>query len=229
MELFFPYGESELDDLRKAAPELAPLFDRYGFIRRPMNPDLFGALSESIVGQQISTKAQQTILGRLAERLGAVTPERILSVPPETVTACGVSLRKTDYLRGAAEAVSTGMTKTFLETLDDNGIISHLTRLKGVGIRTAEMMLIFCFGRPNVLSFGDFGIRTALFGDVDGTAVLDGSQHANAADLFGGNGQRVGIKHREIGPFSRLDGSFGSLLSDLNGGRQRHRFEGFRR
>lgn len=162
MELFFPYGESELDDLRKAAPELAPLFDRYGFIRRPMNPDLFGALSESIVGQQISTKAQQTILGRLAERLGAVTPEKILSVPPETVTACGVSLRKTDYLRGAAEAVSAGMTKTFLETLDDNGIISHLTRLKGVGIWTAEMMLIFCFGRPNVLSFGDFGIRTAL-------------------------------------------------------------------
>lgn len=161
MELFFPYGESELDDLRKAAPELAPLFDRYGFIRRPMNPDLFGALSESIVGQQISTKAQQTILGRLAERLGAVTPEKILSVPPETVTACGVSLRKTDYLRGAAEAVSAGMTKTFLETLDDNGIISHLTRLKGIGIRTAEMMLIFCFGRPNVLSFGDFGIRTA--------------------------------------------------------------------
>lgn len=162
MELFFPYGESELDDLRKAAPELAPLFDRYGFIRRPMNPDLFGALSESIVGQQISTKAQQTILGRLAERLGAVTPEKILSVPPETVTACGVSLRKTDYLRGAAEAVTAGMTKTFLETLDDNGIISHLTRLKGVGIWTAEMMLIFCFGRPNVLSFGDFGIRTAL-------------------------------------------------------------------
>ena len=162
MELFFPYGESELEDLRKAAPELAPLFDRYGFIRRPMNPDLFGALSESIVGQQISTKAQQTILGRLAERLGAVTPEKILSVPPETVTACGVSLRKTDYLRGAAEAISAGMTKTFLETLDDNGIISHLTRLKGVGIRTAEMMLIFCFGRPNVLSFGDFGIRTAL-------------------------------------------------------------------
>ncbi len=162
MELFFPYGESELDDLRKAAPELAPLFDRYGFIRRPMNPDLFGALSESIVGQQISTKAQQTILGRLAERLGAVTPEKILSVPPETVTACGVSLRKTDYLRGAAEAVTAGMTKTFLETLDDNGIISHLTRLQGVGIWTAEMMLIFCFGRPNVLSFGDFGIRTAL-------------------------------------------------------------------
>ena len=162
MELFFPYGESELDDLRKAAPELAPLFDRYGFIRRPMNPDLFGALSESIVGQQISTKAQQTILGRLAERLGAVTPEKILSVPPETVTACGVSLRKTDYLRGAAEAVTAGMTKTFLETLDDNGIITHLTRLKGVGIWTAEMMLIFCFGRPNVLSFGDFGIRTAL-------------------------------------------------------------------
>lgn len=151
-----------MDDLRKAAPELAPLFDRYGFIRRPMNPDLFGALSESIVGQQISTKAQQTILGRLAERLGAVTPEKILSVPPETVTACGVSLRKTDYLRGAAEAVTAGMTKTFLETLDDNGIISHLTRLKGVGIWTAEMMLIFCFGRPNVLSFGDFGIRTAL-------------------------------------------------------------------
>ena len=162
MELFFPYGESELDDLRKAAPEVAPLFDRYGFIRRPMNPDLFGALSESIVGQQISTKAQQTILGRLAERLGAVTPEKILSVPPETVTACGVSLRKTDYLRGAAEAVTAGMTKTFLETLDDNGIISLLTRLKGVGIWTAEMMLIFCFGRPNVLSFGDFGIRTAL-------------------------------------------------------------------
>lgn len=151
-----------MDDLRKAAPELAPLFDRYGFIRRPMNPDLFGALSESIVGQQISTKAQQTILGRLAERLGAVTPEKILSVPPETVTACGVSLRKTDYLRGAAEAVTAGMTKTFLETLDDNGIISHLTRLQGVGIWTAEMMLIFCFGRPNVLSFGDFGIRTAL-------------------------------------------------------------------
>ena len=162
MNPIFAYDENDLTALGRSAPELIPLFERYGLIRRPITPDLFTALSESIIGQQISMKAQQAILGRLSEALGDVTPEKILAVPPETVTACGVSLRKTDCLRGAAEAVLSGMTKTFLDALDDNGIISHLTRLKGVGVWTAEMMLIFCFGRKDVLSFGDFGIRTAL-------------------------------------------------------------------
>lgn len=159
---YFSYGENELAILGKQAPELIPLFSRYGIIRREMTPDLFTALSESIVGQQITEKARQTILERLSKALGAVTPETILAAPVETVTACGVSLRKADYLRCAAEAVTGGMSKPFLEPLDDNEIIRHLTQLKGVGVWTAEMMLMFCFGRRDVLSFGDFGIRSAL-------------------------------------------------------------------
>lgn len=162
MNPIFDYDKNDLTALGRSAPELIPLFDRYGLIRRPVTPDLFTALSESIIGQQISMKAQQTILRRLSDALGAVTPETILAAPPETVTACGVSLRKTGYLRGAAEAVLDGMTKEALRVLPDSDIIRRLTRLNGIGEWTAEMMLIFCFGRKDVLSFGDFGIRTAL-------------------------------------------------------------------
>lgn len=160
--MFFSYSETELNLLRKKAPELAPLIDRFGIIRRQMTPDLFTALAQSVIGQQISVKAADTILGRLESRFGKLSPDIFLENSDDAVIACGVTRRKTGYMKGISEAVRNGMTKEALEPLSDTAIIRQLTLLRGIGEWTAEMMLIFCFGRKDVLSYGDFGIRTAL-------------------------------------------------------------------
>lgn len=162
METAFEYGERELKSLAQSAPELIPLFEKYGMIRRSTTADLFTALCQSIISQQISTKAQETIFNRLIAALGKPTPKRLLEAPKELLIKCGVNRRKIDYLHSIATAMENGMTKESLQPLSDEEIICRLTQLHGVGVWTAEMMLIFCFCRSNVLSYGDLGIRTAL-------------------------------------------------------------------
>ena len=159
----FPWTQEEVESLKARDIRLARFMDLAGPVEREIMPDLFTALVHAIVGQQISSKVQERLWEKLVARAGAITPESILALSGENLREVGLSARKAQYVLGAAQAFASGdYVQASLETMDDQAFISALTRLKGVGVWTAEMLLIFSLARKNVLSRGDFGIRKGL-------------------------------------------------------------------
>lgn len=165
----FPIEAETLAFLGRKDKRLGTLMSRFGPIRRYAEPDLFAALVHSIVAQQISGKAAQSISDRLLEAAGSLTAERLLSLEPPALRGCGLSGRKASYIRRLAEAVlSGGLDLEALRHVPDGEVIRRLAGLDGIGVWTAEMLLIFSLRRPDVLSWGDFGIRRGmalLYGD----------------------------------------------------------------
>lgn len=133
---------------------------------RPDRTDHYGALVRAIAGQQLSVKAARAIYGRLAARFGdrAPTPEEILDDDPEALkAAAGLSRAKVSYLRSLAEHTLSGeLELERLDELDDERVIEELTAVKGLGLWTAQMFLMFHLERPDVLPTGDLGIRRAI-------------------------------------------------------------------
>jgi len=160
---FFPYSADDLDILKKKDKKLAAVIDHYGVIEREMNRDLFAALVGSIVSQQISGKAADTVENRLIALCGGITPGRIHETDVSNIQKCGMSMRKAGYIKAVGEAVNNGVVDlSSLESMSDNDIIGLLSSLPGIGVWTAEMLLIFSLGRMDVLSYGDLGIRRGL-------------------------------------------------------------------
>ena len=161
--LYFKYGEKEISYLKNKDKKLAEVIEKVGLIERETDPELFSALVHHIVGQQISTKAQATIWERMKKSLGAVTPETILNASVDEIRSFGISLRKVEYIKDFAEKVHTGeFDIEAAEKMEDDKLIKYLTTLKGVGVWTAEMILLFCLQRPNVFSFDDLAIQRGL-------------------------------------------------------------------
>ena len=161
--LYFKYGEKEISYLKNKDEKLAEVIEKVGLIERETDPELFSALVHHIVGQQISTKAQATIWERMKKSLGAVTPETILNASVDEIRSFGISLRKVEYIKDFAEKVHTGeFDIEAAEKMEDDELIKYLTTLKGVGVWTAEMILLFCLQRPNVFSFDDLAIQRGL-------------------------------------------------------------------
>jgi DNA-3-methyladenine glycosylase II len=133
---------------------------------RPASDDHYGALVRAIVGQQLSVSAARAIYGRLTERFGGrtPTPEQILAEDPDELrAAAGLSRAKVSFLRSLAEHVVSGELE--LERLGDLGdeeVIAELTAVKGLGVWSAHMFLMFHLERPDVLPVGDLGIRRAI-------------------------------------------------------------------
>lgn len=164
---YFTYGEKETAYLSQKDKKLAAVIERVGQIEREVTPDLFAALISSIISQQISNKAAETVWRRFHELAGEVTPQNILAKTVGEIQACGISFRKAGYIWGIAEAAVTRIDFSKLSDLPDDEIVKRLTALKGVGVWTVEMLLIFSLSRPDVLSYGDLAIRrgmTRLYG-----------------------------------------------------------------
>jgi DNA-3-methyladenine glycosylase II len=146
---------------------MAELVERYGVLEpitdRPT--DLYGALVRAIIGQQLSVSSARAIFGRLTERFGGrtPTPEEVLADDPDELrVAVGLSHAKTRYLRSLAECVRDGTLELGrLDQLEDDLVTAELIQVKGLGLWTAHMFLIFTLGRPDVLAWGDLGIRHA--------------------------------------------------------------------
>jgi DNA-3-methyladenine glycosylase II len=157
--------------LRDADPVLGALIDAVGPLPdgrqgRPELDDHYGALVRSITGQQLSVRAAQTIYGRLTARFGdrPPTPQEILADEPEELrAAAGLSRAKVSYLRSLAEHVLSGeLELERLDELSDEDAIAELVAVKGLGVWTAHMFLMFHLERPDVLPVGDLGIRRAI-------------------------------------------------------------------
>ena len=160
---YFKYGETEIAHLKRRDKRLAAAIEKLGMPKRRVEPDLFRALVFSIIGQQISTKAHDSIWRKMTDALGEITPQSVLATQPEDLRALGISFRKIEYMRGAAEKIASGeFDIDALRKMTDDKVCEKLSEIKGVGKWTAEMLMLHSLRRPDVLSFGDFGIQRGL-------------------------------------------------------------------
>jgi 3-methyladenine DNA glycosylase/8-oxoguanine DNA glycosylase len=182
----FPIDPGAIAYLSKKDKKMAAFIAATGPIEREVHDDVFEALVSSIVSQQVSGAAARTVWGRLEAACGGsregagcvareaasearaaagciVTAERVSALSIEALRALGMSGRKAEYVAGVAEAVTSGVLD--LEALQhepDAVVVERLSALRGVGVWTAEMLLIFAFLRPDVLSYGDLAIRRGI-------------------------------------------------------------------
>jgi DNA-3-methyladenine glycosylase II len=133
---------------------------------RPAPADHYGALLRAIVGQQLSVVAARAIYGRVLERYGGRTPspQELLDDDPDALrAAAGLSRAKVAFLRSLAEHVISGeLELDRLDELGDDEVLAELTAVKGIGVWSAHMFLMFQLERPDVLAVGDLGIRRAV-------------------------------------------------------------------
>jgi DNA-3-methyladenine glycosylase II len=150
--------------LKKSDPILAAIIARVGPCRMEFGPPEFHSLAEAIVYQQLNGKAAVTIFKRFADLAGdPVTPEGILKLTDAQLRSVGLSKQKSSYLKDMAGRASRGeLDFTRLPDMTDDEVIKHLTQVKGVGVWTAHMFLMFTLKRPDVLPTGDYGVQTAI-------------------------------------------------------------------
>lgn len=161
--MFFQYGEKEINYLKRKDKKLAWAIEQIGHIERRLDADLFASVVRHIVGQQISSKAQATVWARLEDRLSVVTPASVYAASAEELQSLGMSLRKAEYIKDFASKVVSGeFALQAVEQLSDEEAIAALSSLKGIGRWTAEMILLFCLQRPDILSFDDLAIQRGL-------------------------------------------------------------------
>ena len=161
--MFFAYGEAELACLRARDKRLREVIDKIGHVDRVVDTDLFSSVVHHIIGQQISTKAQATIWQRMQDTLGSVSAETILAAGVPALQALGMTFRKAEYLTDLAGRIVDGsFNLEAVRSMDDAEAIRALSSLRGIGVWTAEMILLFCLQRPNVFSYDDLAIQRGL-------------------------------------------------------------------
>ena len=151
--------------LKKSDPVMRAIIERVGAYKIQHRDPSFDTLVRSIVYQQLSGKVASVILGRLVAMMpeGKVTPEAILKLRPARMRKAGLSKAKTLYIRDLARKTLKGHVKfETLAELADHEVIEHLTQVKGIGVWTAHMFLIFALRRPDILATGDLGVRVAI-------------------------------------------------------------------
>jgi 3-methyladenine DNA glycosylase/8-oxoguanine DNA glycosylase len=153
-----------VNHLKQCDPILRAIIERVGPCRMEFGPAEFCSLAEAIVYQQLNGKAAVTIWKRFAATAGEpVTPEGILQLSDEQLRAVGLSKQKSAYLKDLAAKTAAGLLDfSKLPELADEDVIEHLTQVKGIGVWTAHMFLIFSLRRPNVLPTGDYGVQMAI-------------------------------------------------------------------
>ena len=157
--MYFKYSEKETEYLKSHDKKLGEAIEKIGHIYRECDDDLFTSIVKQIVGQQISASAFKTVWNRVSEKLGDVTAETICSITDDELQSCGLSYRKVSYIKDFSRKVHNGeFDVEKLAEMTDEDVIKELSSLKGIGVWTAEMLLLFCMQRPDVVSFGDLAI-----------------------------------------------------------------------
>jgi len=163
MGAYFEYGQEEVDYLTRRDRRLGAVIAQVGHVERAVDDNLFSSVVRSIIGQQISTKAQQTIWARMCDGLGKVDADALCRAGREKVQSFGTTFRKADYIVDFAEKVRSGsFDLDAVEHMSDADAIAILCELRGIGTWTAEMILLFCLQRPDILSYGDLAILRGM-------------------------------------------------------------------
>lgn len=160
---FFEFGEKEIVYLKNADKTLGAAMERLGKVERIVMPDLFAALIYAIIGQQISIKAVHTVWNRIQKLFGEICPQNIVKFPIEEIQRCGMTTKKAEYIKSIAEKTASGeIVLAELYTMSDKEVIKRLSSIDGIGLWTAEMLLINSIERPDVVSWGDIAIRRGM-------------------------------------------------------------------
>ena len=153
-----------VNHLKRADPILAAIIETVGPCRMQFGEPTFSSLAESILYQQLNGKAAATIFDRFIAATGdPLTPEGVLKLSDAEMRAVGLSKQKTAYLRDLSEKTKAGLMEFVkLPELSEEEVIAHLTQVKGIGVWTAHMFLMFTLRRPDILPTGDYGIQAAI-------------------------------------------------------------------
>ena len=161
--MYFKYGRTEIEYLKEKDKILGAIIDQVGHVDREVDTDLFSSVVHHIIGQQISTKAQATIWQRMKDELQEIHAESISATDISKLQSFGMTFRKAEYIKDFADKVQR---KEFdlqrVSQLPDAEAVQELVSLKGVGVWTAEMILLFCLQRPDIFSFDDLAIQRGL-------------------------------------------------------------------
>lgn len=161
--MYFVYGEKETEYLKSKDKKLAEVIGRVGHIDRPVDTDLFSSVVHHIIGQQISTKAQATIWGRMCDAFGEVAPETVGGADVDLLQSMGMTFRKAEYIKDFSQKILTGeFDLAAVALMSDDVAIQALSSLKGIGVWTAEMILLFCLQRPDIFSYGDLAVLRGI-------------------------------------------------------------------
>ena len=153
-----------INHLKKCDPVMRSIIERVGSFRMEFGPPEFSSLAESIVYQQLNGKAAATIFERFTALTGEpLRPEGVLKLTHEQLRSVGLSKQKSAYLKDLAAKTQAGLLDfAKLADLSDEEVIEHLTQVKGIGVWTAHMFLMFTLRRPDVLPTGDYGVQAAI-------------------------------------------------------------------
>jgi len=156
--------QEAIQHLRTSDPILSEIIDRVGAYGIQFRDPSFETLVKSIVYQQLSGRVASVIFERLLTAVkGSLTPASVLKLRPSRMRSLGLSTQKTAYIRDLArQARDGGVIFEKLPGLNDTEVIEHLTQVKGIGVWTAHMFLMFALRRPDILPTGDLGIRNAI-------------------------------------------------------------------
>lgn len=151
-------------EILKKDPKIGELIDIFGPLERPkISPDLFKDVLETIVSQQLSVKAASTIWSRFEKLVGSVVPNNPILLDTDVLRGVGISLQKSKYIADTcSHFVSGEINQSQLVSLSDEEVISKLTKIKGIGRWSSEMILMSSLGREDVFSLGDLGLKTAV-------------------------------------------------------------------
>ncbi len=157
------YWQQASDELARVDPVMADFVARFGGASLESRGEPFVTLARSIVGQQISVKAADSVWARLSSALPELNPAAVLACDTETLRACGLSARKVEYLGDLAKRFASGEIHVGRwASMSDAEIIAELTAVRGIGVWTAEMFLIFHELRPDVFPLDDIGLQKAV-------------------------------------------------------------------
>lgn len=161
--MYFRYDEKETKILKNKCKKLACVIDQIGFVKREVDKDLFSAVVHHIVGQQISTKAQATIWQRIETDLKTVNADTILNAGIDKLQSFGMTFKKAEYITDFAKKIKNNeFDLDAIWEKTDEEVIKELSALKGIGVWTAEMLLLFCMERKNVFSYDDLAIHRGI-------------------------------------------------------------------
>ena len=161
-ELGPDYWEKGKKELKKIDKNIKKIIELYEFPSLTTREDMFYTLIRSIVGQQISVRAADTIWDKIVNEAKEIRPEIIYSMDENTMRNCGLSKRKVEYMKAVSEKWINGYDKINWHELSDEAITEKLVEIRGIGKWTAEMILIFTLMRPDIFPMGDIGAIRAL-------------------------------------------------------------------
>ena len=178
------YWEEGKSYLKNLDPKMAELINLFEYPSLKTKDDIFMTLIRSVVGQQISVKAADTVWNRLLEKVTQITPSIITSKDNLELHSCGLSHRKVEYIKEISKIWINEYHSVDWNELTNDLVIEKLTKIRGVGIWTAEMILIFTLLKPDIFPMGDIGAIRAIEKIYNSGEKMDKSEIIELTDKW---------------------------------------------